>query len=125
MFRSLTSTNPLEQIQRIQHRILLATQQMLWMCLGSFMVPSPFWIQVHTTMRSRIEDPHVIDQQWIPVSIQQAKTHWVRNSAPEVSANPKTRLCHIGLVLVSIPEQACISPFFSWCIAVVVDRSVV
>ena len=44
MFRSLT--NPQEQIQRTQHRILLATQQMLWMWLGSFMVPNPFWIQI-------------------------------------------------------------------------------
>ena len=44
MFSSLT--NPLEQIQWIQHRILLAIQQMLWMWSGSFMVPRPFWIQL-------------------------------------------------------------------------------
>ena len=44
MFRSLT--NPLEQIQGIPHRIWLATQQMLWMWSGSFMAPSPFWIQL-------------------------------------------------------------------------------
>ena len=35
-----------EQIQLTLHWILLATHQMLWMWSGSFMVPSPFWIQL-------------------------------------------------------------------------------
>ena len=97
MFRSLT--NPLEQIQRIQHRILLETRK----CCGCVWVRS--WYRVHSGYK------------FIQLCVQGLKTHM--SSTSNGSQSPYNKPRHTGCVTPHLKCQpiqklVCVTLDLSW-----------